>query len=126
MRADLIYLHPSTDLYRNFLDARLGTVGLSWNVVKPFWPAALAKTQDRFNTIRNKYYLANSQGLPLRAGHIGHTTLFLYELSRQAWLAGDQYVADVLYFLNVSGGGCNLLYEIDVPLGLFATIRPGR
>lgn len=119
MFPDTIYLHPAPVPYRRFLDARLATVGLAFGEVEPYWESAIARTRERFGCIRNKYYQADPAGVPLRAGHVGHTTLFLYELSRQAWLQNDQDVANLLYFLNVSGGGCNILHEIEIPLRTF-------
>jgi serine O-acetyltransferase len=119
MPSDKIYLFPNDHLFHRFIDARLKTVGLSFDDLAPFWVPALEKTRSRFATIRNKYYASDAPGLPLRAGHIGHSTLLLYELSRQAWEQGEKHVADILYFLNVSGGGCNMLYEIEVPLKTF-------
>ncbi len=119
MAALPIYLHPDDGRFRRFLIARLATVGLAFEDIAPYWGAALERTQARFATIRNKYYAADEAGTPLRAGHLGHTTLLLYELARRAWAARDRHCADLLFFLNVSGGGCNLLYEVEVPLMTF-------
>lgn len=113
-----LYLHPDETLYKRFLNARLATVGLSVEEVEPYWNDALKITAERFSTIRNKYYLPDDRGLPLRAGHLGHTILLVYEMSRQAWLRSDHHVADLLYFLN-SASGCNLLYQIDIPVRTF-------
>jgi serine O-acetyltransferase len=113
-----LYLHPNEAAYRRFLHARLATVGLSFDDVKPYWSDALSVTAARFSSIRNKYYQSDERGIPLRAGHFGHTILLLYELSRQAWLRSDLDVANLLYFLN-SSAGCNILYEIDIPLRTF-------
>jgi serine O-acetyltransferase len=114
-----LYLHPDEHVFERFMRARMATVGLDWTDVQRYWPAAADVTAERFAAIKNKYYMADERGVPLRAGHLGHSILWLYELSRQAWLASDRHVADLLYFLNVSSGGCNLLYEVELPLRLF-------
>jgi serine O-acetyltransferase len=111
-----LYLHPDEPAFQRFFRARLATVGLDPTDVAPYRDEAVRITAARFATIDNKYYRGDARGIPLRAGHLGHTILFLYELSRQAWRASDQHLADVLYFLKVASGGCNVLYEIELPL----------
>ena len=114
-----LYLHPDEALYQRFLLARLVTVGLAFHDIAPYWDEALRVTAARFETIKNKYFRGDARGIPLRAGHLGHTILLLYELSRQAWHQSNQHVADLLYFLNSSSSGCNLLYEVELPLRTF-------
>jgi serine O-acetyltransferase len=111
-----LYLHPDELSFHRFFRARLATVGLDPADVAPYWDEAARVTAARFAAIDNKYYRGDGRGIPLRAGHLGHTILFLYELSRQAWRASNRHVADLLYFLKVASGGCNVLYEIDLPL----------
>ena len=114
-----LYLQPNEHDFYRFLDARLGTVGLVFDDVAPFWDAALDVTAARFSSIKNKYYRGDDRGIPLRAGHLGHHILLLYELSRQAWRQSRHHIADLLYFLNTSSSGCNLLYEVELPLKTF-------
>ena len=118
-RSDGIYLHPSDELFQRFFNARFASVGLDPTQVEPYFERARRITAKRFRTIKNKYYTRDERGHPLRAAHVGHAVLFLYELSRQAWLQDDRHVADLLYFLNVSSTGCNVLYELDLPLRTF-------
>jgi serine acetyltransferase len=114
-----LYLHPSEPLFYRFFDARLASVGISRQDIAPYWEEAIRVTAERFASINNKYYSADERGLPLRAGHLGHAVMFLYELSRQAWRASDTHMADLLYFLKVSSSACNVLYEIDLPRRTF-------
>ncbi len=116
--AGKLYLHPDEGHFLRFLDARLTTVGITRADTEPYWAAALQVTEARFRSIKNKYYQKDDLGFPLRAAHLGHTILFLYELSRQAWMASNHHLADLLYFLNAASG-CNILYEVKIPLRTF-------
>lgn len=111
-----ILLLPTEPVFFGFLEKRLATVGLALSALEPYLTSAMQTTARRFSTIRSKYYRDGEGRSVLRTAHYSQSILFLYELSRCAYLAGDIVLADKLYFLNVGTGACDLFYEIDLPI----------
>jgi serine O-acetyltransferase len=114
-----IKYHPSEKDFFEFYACLLKMVGLTMADVFSIWPQALDKTLLRFSHIRNKYYTTGEGLVFARAAHIGHSVLLIYELSRQAYMAGEYYLADRLFYLNNSVNGVNVLPEIELPLRSF-------
>lgn len=111
-----ILLLPSESEFLGFLEARLATVGLALSSLEPYLASALETTARRFSTVKSKYYRDSDGRGVLRTAHYSQWILFLYELSRRAYLAGDLALADKLYYLNVGTGACDLFYEVEIPI----------
>lgn len=115
---NIAYL-PSKEAFTEFYVCLLRNVGLTFSDVSPLWMPAVERTYHRFANIKNKYYMSDDGRVALRAAHIGHSVLFIYELSRLAYAAKDHYLADRLFFLNNAINGVNILPSIDLPLRSF-------
>lgn len=110
----MIFL-PSQSEFMRFLDGRLATVGLTLDRLGGSLATAIDRTAATFALDTGKDR-CDADGRPmLRTGHYSQMVLFLHNLSRAAYLAGDLDVADRVYFLNVSQSACDLLYEVDLP-----------
>jgi len=111
---------PSKNVFLNFLSKRLETVDLNLNDIQPILENTIDITYKRFKTIDNKYY-QDGDDVILNTAHSSQMVLFLYELSRQAYLKSFlneeyQLIADKLYYLKISDTLTNILYSIDLPL----------
>ncbi len=71
-----------------------------------------------FSQITNKYYF-NGQDTLFNPYHSGQYTIFLYFLSRQMWLNGENILADKIYYLNRTLNSVDLFYEIELPKVFF-------
>jgi hypothetical protein len=119
---------PNKNLFLNFLSKRLETVDLCLDDIKEILDSCLLITHDRFKMINNKYYKNDDNEILLQTAHGSQMVMFLYELSRQAYLKSssnkeesDTYklIADKLYYLKIADTSTNILYSIDLPLKLF-------
>ena len=94
---------PSKNVFLNFFLKRLETVDLNLNDIKPILENTLDITYKRFKTIDNKYY-QDGEDVILNTAHSSQMVLFLYELSRQAYLKSffcqSQSIDDFLYKSN--------------------------
>jgi len=114
---------PSKEIFYKFLSKRLETVDLDLNDITEILEKTLDVTYKRFKTIKNKYY-QDGDNVILTTAHSSQMVLFLYELSRQAYLKSAsnkeyQLIADKLYYLKISDTGANILYRIELPLKIF-------
>lgn len=122
----MFIFRPDEKTFYKFLSKRLDTVDLKLEDIKDILDITLINTFKRFNTIKNKYYNNNNK-IYLSTSHYSQMVLFLYELSRQAYLKSfnskekDKLIdiANKIYFLNVSQSSADLFYEIKLPLKLF-------
>ncbi len=88
-------------------------------------PVALERTDRCLRACSNKYY-SNADGLvTFNPFHSGQYSIFLYYLSRAVWSAGQQQLADKVYYLNKMLNCCDLFYEVDLPDVFFPSIRSG-
>ena len=96
---------------------RLQTVGMDFSEVESFFDAAVSRTCDRRSTISPHQRINRSKAgrARLSATHFSSQCLFLYEISRQAFLRGKLELADRLYFLNVATTSADLFYEVELP-----------
>lgn len=118
---------PDEKVFYSFLSKRLESVDLSLNDIKDILEKCLNVTYNRFKLINNKYYNDNGSIL-LNTAHSSQMVLFLYELSRQAYLKSlsnenentkYKIIADKLYYLKISDTLANILYSIELPLKIF-------
>jgi hypothetical protein len=120
---------PNKKTFFKFLSKRLETVDLSMNDIKDILDECLSITHNRFKFINNKYYKNDKNEILLQTAHGSQMILFLYELSRQAYIQSltndkeenDKYkvIADKLYYLKIADTSTNILYSIDLPLKIF-------
>tara|TARA_B110000908_G_C10247883_1_gene449917 strand:+ start:1654 stop:2322 length:669 start_codon:yes stop_codon:yes gene_type:complete len=114
---------PSKEIFYKFLSKRLENVDLDLNYITEILEKTLDVTYTRFKTIKNKYY-HDGDNIILNTAHSSQMVLFLYELSRQAYLKSSsnkeyQLIADKLYYLKISDTLTNILYSIELPLKIF-------
>ena len=107
---------PSGPEFSNFLTVRLATVGLTIECLGAALPIAFARMANTL-ALNSDKYCRNAAGQPtLRMAHYSQMTLFLYNLARAIYLAGDPETANRVYFLNTSQSSCDLFYEVALPL----------
>lgn len=77
-------------------------------------PEALYRTEKCFTHSQNKYYKKDGEVF-FSIYHSGQYCIFLYFLSRQAYLAGTNLkaLADKIYYLNKSLNGLDLYYDLN-------------
>lgn len=121
----MIKFIPDEKTFYGLLSKRLETVDLDFNDIKDILEECLNVTFNRFKFINNKYYNDNGE-IILNTAHSSQMVLFLYELSRQAYLKSlssenNNYkiIADKLYYLKISDTSTNILYSIELPLKVF-------
>lgn len=121
----MINFIPDEKTFYSFLSKRLESVDLSLIDIKDILDECLNVTFNRFKFINNKYYNDNGN-IILNTSHSSQMVLFLYELSRQAYLKSlssenNKYkiIADKLYYLKISDTLTNILYSIELPLKIF-------
>jgi serine O-acetyltransferase len=76
---------------------------------------ALQRTERCFSNTNNKYYWNKNGELVFNPYHSAQNSIFLYFLSKEAWLMGKTLLADRIYYLNKMLNCCDLFYEIDLP-----------
>ena len=76
---------------------------------------ALTKLDVCFQYNLNKYYWNNDNKLIFNPYHSGQYSIFLYYLSKEIWLAGNDSLADKVYYLNKMLNCCDLFYQVDLP-----------
>lgn len=121
----MIKFIPDEKTFYSFLSKRLESVDLYLIDIKDILEECLNVTFNRFKFINNKYYNDNGN-IILNTAHSSQMVLFLYELSRQAYLKSlssenNKYkiIADKLYYLKISDTLTNILYSIELPLKIF-------
>lgn len=78
-------------------------------------PTALEKAAKCFLAINNKYYISEDGKPKFNPYHSGQYCIFLYFLSRELWLNGNDSLADRVYFLNKMLNGIDMFYQIELP-----------
>ncbi len=106
---------PNEENFREFLGVRLATVGVTIGDIELLLEPTYNKVSATFALIDRRYYRAEDGTPLLRTAHYSQSAVFLYHLSRQAYLSGDGHLADRIYMLNVSQSACDLFYEVELP-----------
>lgn len=70
--------------------------------------------EDNFSHNSNKYYQRSGEAF-FNPYHSGQYTVFLYLFSRAVHEAGENMLADKIYYLNRTMNGCDLFYEVRLP-----------
>ena len=76
---------------------------------------AISKVDNCFNNISNKYYRDENNLTIFNPFHSGQYSIFLYFLSRAAYLDNNIMMADKIYYLNKIMNGVDIFYEVILP-----------
>jgi serine O-acetyltransferase len=128
----MIHFIPDKKKFYTFLSKRLNTVDLTLDDIQNILDSTLDNIYKRFSLSTNKYYFDENNNICLRVAHNSQICIFLYELSRNAYLQSllykeqnnqnesDKYklIADKLYYLNITDTSTNLMYDNKLPLRL--------
>lgn len=82
--------------------------------IQKIWGGVISSIEYCFDKNPNKYY--HKDGEPyFNPFHGGQYTIFLYFLSRAAFLNINTHLADKIYYLNKIMNNCDLFYEVELP-----------
>lgn len=107
-------IEPSRQTFEDYLKVQLQIVGLEIGSVQGSLADVYARIERQFSRIRNKYFSSNGEPV-LRVANNAQYTIFLYHLSRVAFVAGDREKADRIYSLLRIVSGVDLYYEVELP-----------
>lgn len=129
----MLHFKPSKELFYGFLSKRLNSVDLTLDDMENILDISLDNTYKRLSMGSTyKYNLDENNNICLKVANNSQMCLFLYELSRNAYLQSllykeqnnqnrsDKYklIADKLYYLNIADTSTNLMYDNKLPLRL--------
>lgn len=84
-------------------------------IIDEVWNEVIEDLEYCFSKTDNKYYIRDGETF-FNPYHSGQYSIFLYFLSRQAYLkANNTILADKIYYLNKIMNGCDIFYQIALP-----------
>ena len=103
-------------------------VGLTLKQLRNFFPVlqeeeqllvqsierVMHRVEKCFDGTTNKYYHRDGE-VYSNPFHSGQYCIYLYWLSRTMYEAGNNFLADKIYYLNKIMNGCDMFYEVELP-----------
>lgn len=74
----------------------------------------LHRIEMNFSSNPNKYYSRDGETY-FNPFHSGQYCIYLYFLSNEVWKAGNDLLADKIYYLNKIMNGLDMFYQVELP-----------